>query len=723
MGDEDENNKKKPSATVANSDETDEEARLRERLKAKQRERRRSNSDDGKDDEKRNGSERHTNKEDTERDQNGEKKSPPDKNHRGFRSRSREIQRRGNSNSRDRRSSSSQRTPHRGPRGRGPPRIGGRGPPPPGWHGPPGGPPYPDPYGRYPPGPAMPYRAGYGPPPPRSGYGGGAPDYGPSPPHAPPHYSRRRPPPSAYESDQYGRAPRRYHRSRSPSYSYRSDNSGYSRSSRSRSASPESDRSKRSLSEEEDRSPGRHRKRHRHGSSSRGRRSRSPSTSGSSVSGSSLSSSSSSSSDESEGGSKKNHDDTFTKDQRTIFVNQLVMRTTAKDIRRYFRRQIGAKVNDVIMLKDRRTGKHKGCAYVEMKSMDDVGKVLNVSGQPPDFQRFPILIKPSEAEKNYQSTASSAAVTVGNASTAAPLIGSDGLPIEAQKVYVGSLDPSISQEHLFKLFNPFGDLTKVSLQMDPASGISKGYAFLSFRDPKDANLAIQTMSNQVLAGRCMKTGWATQAVGSAPGVRVVQTDEFPEDASARAQKAHVVLSQMSIGAGLVSTVASVINPALMAGQPLPAPGAPSKVPTVAEARQSLATAAASGIASAAPSAYDSTSLAAQQAAAALLSSPDAKIIGGSHHPTRHLLVHNMFDKDEETEPGWEEEIKTEFQEECSKFGKIEKVVVMSKEPGGKIYASFDSIEAAKTCASSLAGRWFDKRQLRVEYVPEDAMPN
>ncbi len=82
----------------------------------------------------------------------------------------------------------------------------------------------------------------------------------------------------------------------------------------------------------------------------------------------------------------------------------------------------------------------------------------------------------------------------------------------------------------------------------------------------------------------------------------------------------------------------------------------------------------------------------------------------------------MFDKDQETEEGWEEEIRLDFEEECSKYGKITKVVVMSQEPGGKIYASFETIDGAKTCASTLAGRWFDKRQLRVEFVQEDAVP-
>ena len=93
---------------------------------------------------------------------------------------------------------------------------------------------------------------------------------------------------------------------------------------------------------------------------------------------------------------------------------------------------------------------------------------------------------------------------------------------------------------------------------------------------------------------------------------------------------------------------------------------------------------------------------------------DPKQVKGQ--PSKNILVRNMFDKDEETEEGWEEDIKLDFEEESSKHGKIVAVKVMSKEVGGKIYASFETVEGAKACAENLAGRWFDKRQLKVEFV-------
>ena len=200
-----------------------------------------------------------------------------------------------------------------------------------------------------------------------------------------------------------------------------------------------------------------------------------------------------------------------------MFVSQLVMRADERDIRRYFKRKVGAKVRDVILLRDRRTGRHKGCAYVELGNLKEVESALQASGKTPDFQRFPILIKRTEAEKNYTDSmgfgvaigdqgmgGNAIAATYGGSSDAcAPAVQltADGKRIEAQKVYVGSIDRCVTQAQIYSLFSQFGPLDKVLLQIDPTTGISRGFAFLSFRDPKDANLAIQTMSGQLLAGR------------------------------------------------------------------------------------------------------------------------------------------------------------------------------------------------------------------------------
>ena len=539
-------------------------------------------------------------------------------------------------------------------------------------------------------------------------YGRGRGPPGPPHPHDfPPSGDRRRP----YGDDPYypppgrgpsgrrdGRGEDRYGRTldggRSPSsHRYRDRQRSLSRS---RSNSYDDDSS---------RSGCRGRGRYRHHRSSRRSRSRSRS-----ISPSESESESESSQSSVESPKESNPDgssNVYTKDQRTVFVTQLVQRTVEKDIKKYFAKN-NLKVNEVILLRDKRTGRHKGCAYVELRRMEDVSKSVGLSNVAPSFQRFPILIKASEAEKNYVAGSATTALTatqMGQKIPPGPLLDPNGKLLEAQKVYVGSLDPSVTQGHLFVLFSQFGQLEKVSLQVDSASGLSKGFAFLSFRDPKEANLAIQTMGNQVLAGRPMKTGWAVNQISSIPGAEVVTSDEFPPDASARATNAYKVLGQLTMGVP-VSQIGHTAP--VVANAPS---NAVSRVPTVAEARASLV---ASG-----PIAVAADPVA---QVPALPETDDPAKVGNADSPTNHILVHNMFDKDQETEPGWESDIKEEFEEECSKFGKITKIKVISTEPGGKIFASFDTIQGAQSCASSLAGRWFDKRRLQVEFVQEGAVP-
>lgn len=171
----------------------------------------------------------------------------------------------------------------------------------------------------------------------------------------------------------------------------------------------------------------------------------------------------------------------------------------------------------------------------------------------------------------------------------------------------------------------------------------------------------------------------------------------------------------------VTPVAGVVPQQPTVSFPLgsvPAPGAVLQ-PAVAQAQIASAAEAAINAALGVPSAQTATTATASSPVA---SEPDPKKIIGAESPTKQIIVHNMFDKDEETEEGWEEEIRQDFEEESSKYGKIQSVIVMSKEPGGKIYASFQTVDGAKSCAENLAGRWFDKRQLRVEFVSDEALP-
>jgi len=215
---------------------------------------------------------------------------------------------------------------------------------------------------------------------------------------------------------------------------------------------------------------------------------------------------------------EKSDQSSATKDQRTIFISQLVMRTTEHDVRKFLRKYVGvSKVKQVIFLQDKRTGRHKGCCYVELGRLSDVQKAVEYDGKIPSFQRFPILIKPSEAEKNYLSTAGTEPATVFDSalmtpvipaassatalSSSASTIDATGKKVIIQNVYIGSIDRLVTQAQLHAIFSQFGQLTSLHLPLDPSTGLHRGYAFLSYSDAKSANLAIKTMAGQSIAGR------------------------------------------------------------------------------------------------------------------------------------------------------------------------------------------------------------------------------
>ena len=321
------------------------------------------------------------------------------------------------------------------------------------------------------------------------------------------------------------------------------------------------------------------------------------------------------------------------------------MRAEENEIRKYFRKKCGCKVNEVILLRDRRTGRHKGCAYVELARLDDVPRAVKFSGVAPSFQRFPILVKASEAEKNYSEKQATATVSIGLVPGTVPsaTLGVGEKRVEAQKVYIGSIDRNITQAQLYAIFSQFGQLDKVLLQMDPSTGISKGFAFLSFVDPKAANLAIQTMAGQILAGRALRTGWAS-INPNAHGVKEVTSQEFPVDSAQRVKNVGDALTLLNgtgltptAGLALVSGISetnSTATDALTSAQDASAPVS-SHITSVDE----QAINAALGI-----SAVPTTT-------AHISSSPTVPPAPTLSEPTKNILVRNMFDKDTETKDG------------------------------------------------------------------------
>lgn len=71
----------------------------------------------------------------------------------------------------------------------------------------------------------------------------------------------------------------------------------------------------------------------------------------------------------------------------------------------------------------------------------------------------------------------------------------------------------------------------------------------------------------------------------------------------------------------------------------------------------------------------------------------------------------------ETEVGWDQEIKNDTAEECTKFGSVVHCAV-DMNSSGHVYLKFGSIPAAQNAINALNNRWFASRMITAVFVPE-----
>lgn len=368
----------------------------------------------------------------------------------------------------------------------------------------------------------------------------------------------------------------------------------------------------------------------------------------------------------------------LTKDQRTIFVSQLIKKTNEQSLENFFG-AIG-KVKNIIMIRDKNTGAHKGFAYVEMADLESIPNCLLFNNVVPDFQKFPILVKASEAEKNFLAKKDPFSTTYQpDASILAQT--SAG---EDARLYIGNVHISVDESVLRTLLEQFGPTESVKLHKDHL-GNSKGFAFVKYLRAESASKASAALAGQEFMGRPLKVGpvidqkanaiggtgvGGPSAYGGAPDNASnwkLDADEGGAGMSLNSSSRMALMAKLGQSAGLAPPVMQAM-PSAPLMPVVPAAPAPGGIPPV------------SGV------------------------------------PSVNLLVCNMFDPATETEPEWDLDIKEDMMEECSKHGQVEHVHVEKQKPGGIVLLKFATVEAAARAAQSLNGRFFAGRMITAAYI-------
>ncbi|XP_024011564.1 RNA-binding protein 39 [Eutrema salsugineum] len=354
------------------------------------------------------------------------------------------------------------------------------------------------------------------------------------------------------------------------------------------------------------------------------------------------------------------------RDQRTVFAYQMPLKASERDVYEFFSK--AGKVRDVRLIMDRNSRRSKGVGYIEFYDVMSVPMAIALSGQM--FLGQPVMVKPSEAEKNLaQSNTTTGGIGTG--------------PVD-RKLYVGNLHFNMSELQLRQIFEPFGPVELVQLPLDLETGQCKGYGFIQFAQVEHSKAAQIALNGKLeIAGRTLKVNSVSDHIGTQEAhPKSADFDDDDGGGLALNAQSRVLLMQKLDRTGIATSIGGPIGVPALNGTALNQAGMNAGFPT---------------------------SVLPTTAIPSLVTEP----IG---QPSECLLLKNMFDPATETEPDFEEDIKVDVEEECSKYGRVNHIYV-DKNSAGFVYVRFDSVQAAAAAQRAMHTRWFAQKMISAIFMP------
>lgn len=360
------------------------------------------------------------------------------------------------------------------------------------------------------------------------------------------------------------------------------------------------------------------------------------------------------------------------RDQRTVFAYQMPLKATERDVYEFFSQ--AGKVRDVRLIMDRNSRRSKGVGYIEFYDAMSVPMAIAISGRLLHGQ--PVMVKPSEAEKNLVQSNTA----TGVAGVSGPYAASE------RKLYVGNLHFNMTELNLKQIFESFGPVELVQLPTEPETGHCKGFGFVQFAQIEHAKAAQSLNGKLEIAGRVIKVSSVTEHIGAQESA--AKTADFDDDEGgglALNAQSRAMLMQKLDRSGIASSITGSLGvtsaaPAALAGVSMPIGGSSAMPATILPA----------------------------QVVAAMIPEP----VGT---PSECLLLKNMYDPAMETDPEYDLDIKEDVYEECSKYGVVKHIHV-EKNSGGYVYLRFDSVESSARAQQAMHKRWFARRSVSAIFL-------
>lgn len=79
--------------------------------------------------------------------------------------------------------------------------------------------------------------------------------------------------------------------------------------------------------------------------------------------------------------------------------------------------------------------------------------------------------------------------------------------IDKMNLYVKNLDPKINNQDLNQLFRKYGKIISARVMTNPTTGQSKGYGFVSFSKPEEAEAAKDEMNGYIVGSRALTVAY------------------------------------------------------------------------------------------------------------------------------------------------------------------------------------------------------------------------
>ncbi|KAF4728059.1 hypothetical protein FOZ62_027937, partial [Perkinsus olseni] len=359
---------------------------------------------------------------------------------------------------------------------------------------------------------------------------------------------------------------------------------------------------------------------------------------------------------------------------RTVLIAQLGMDVTDRTVYLIMSKMAG-KVRDVQIIRDGRSQRSKGIAYVEFEEQESAMKALGI--EPTSLWTklgHGANIQPSQAEKNLNSTQA--------------VINPSGERVNECRLYVGgsaNLVADLSEDDLRALFQPFGPLDFVD-RHPRNQGEGGTYAFVQYGDPDHARSALKGLSGMMIGGKELKVGMATSAATAGVTSSAVvgpNTDLDLVEDNDEGPSTHTGLLKDNLSRARL--MRAMVREPITEGSSLLMKSA-TRLP-------------ASNLASAASGAATGTG-------------------------SRVLILRNLWAAGDQLmhEGGPEKffkEITDDVKSEANRFGTIVGCWLDEASENGDCWLKFTTGSAAAKCALGLNRRWFAGRQLVAVVVSED----